>query len=76
MMTPLPPAVGALNEHVNPDGSVGGQEKVNALGFKTVVPFGVTVTVTLPDAFGPRVRMAGLIDVVKAPPRVRPRAVT
>jgi hypothetical protein len=64
-----PPATetGVLNEQVRPAGGAAGQLKLSEDGFKAVLPFGATVTVTLPPALGAKVSAAGLMFVVNAP---------
>ena len=61
---------GALKEHDSPAGNVEGHEKMSEAGVSTVVPVGVTVTVTLPAVFGASDSELGLIVVVNDPDRV------
>jgi len=68
--TPPLAAVGVLNKQESPAGIVAGHEKVSDVGFRMVVPFGVTAMVTVPVALGAMVTEAGFTDVVNDAARV------
>jgi hypothetical protein len=70
LTTPAAPATGVLKEQARPAGIVAGQENFSAVGTSTVWPTGVTVTVTLPAAFGASSKEGALTVVVNGPVRV------
>jgi hypothetical protein len=64
-----------VKEHAIPAGMVEGHEKEIDPAVSTVEAAGVAVTITVPEAFGARDNVPGLIVVVNAPVRWTTRGV-